>query len=72
MRTTISRIIVASVMLMTAFGTTGCGPKTQDADKPAVGDMGNTINDGTFGPPRPATAPTANPLTSAGPRTPSL
>lgn len=49
MRTNISKTIVASVVLITAFGITGCGSKKEETPGPPVAEMGNTINDGTFG-----------------------
>ena len=50
MRTNISRIAVtASVVVIAAFGIAGCGSKKQEAPGPPVAEMGNTINDGTFG-----------------------
>jgi hypothetical protein len=50
MRTNISRIAVtASAVVIAAFGITGCGSKKQETPGPPVAEMGNTINDGTFG-----------------------
>ena len=50
MRTNIFRnVVVASVVLITAAGVTGCGSKKEAVDGPPVAEMGNTINDGTFG-----------------------
>jgi hypothetical protein len=37
------------VLVVTAFGISGCPSKKQSVDKPPVAEMGNTINDGTFG-----------------------
>jgi hypothetical protein len=37
------------MVLVTAVGITGCGSKKQASPKPPVAEMGNTINDGTFG-----------------------
>ena len=50
MRTKISTIVItASVAAIAAFGITGCGSKKEEAPGPPVAEMGNTINDGTFG-----------------------
>ena len=49
MSTPIFRIVVGLVVLVTALGITSCGSKKQEAAKPPVAEMGNTINDGTFG-----------------------
>lgn len=38
-----------SVILITALAIAGCGSKKQETPGPAVAEMGNTINDGTFG-----------------------
>lgn len=48
MRTNISKIIIGSMVFVTAFGLTGCGSKKQEADKPPVAEINGTINDGTF------------------------
>ena len=42
-------IVLGSVVLVTALGIAGCGSKKQEAPGPPVAEMGNTINDGTFG-----------------------
>lgn len=42
-------ILVGSVVLVLAVGLTGCGSKEQETPGPPVAEMGNTINDGTFG-----------------------
>ena len=49
MRTPTSRIIIGSVVLITALSVPSCGSKKQEADKPPVAEINNTINDGTFG-----------------------
>ena len=49
MRTHISRIVVGLLVLATALGTTSCGSKKQAEPGSPVAEMGNTINDGTFG-----------------------
>lgn len=48
MRAFNSTIVFGSVVLIAAVGITGCGSKKQEADKPAVAEINNTINDGTF------------------------
>ena len=49
MRTNIFRIVVGLVVLVTALGITSCGSKKQETPGPPVAEIGNTINDGTFG-----------------------
>jgi len=49
MRTHLFRFLVGSMVVIAAVGTAGCGSKKQSIDKPPVAEMGNTINDGTFG-----------------------
>lgn len=48
-RTDALTVVVGSMVVITALGITGCASKKQEADKPPVAEMGNTINDGTFG-----------------------
>lgn len=42
-------IAITSVATVSVFGSAGCGSKKQATDGPPVAEMGNTINDGTFG-----------------------
>ncbi len=49
MRTDAFRIVAGSMVVIAALGSAGCGSKKQPVDKPPVAEMGNTINDGTFG-----------------------
>lgn len=49
MRTSSCGFVIGLVAFLIALGVTGCGSKQQDTDKPPVAEMGNTINDGTFG-----------------------
>ena len=50
MRPNISTVVaLGSIAVLAAFGITGCGSKKQEAPGPPVAEMGNTINDGTFG-----------------------
>ena len=50
MRPNISAVVaLGSIAVLAAFGITGCGSKKQEAPGPPVAEMGNTINDGTFG-----------------------
>ena len=49
MRTNAFRVVVGSMVVIAALGIAGCGSKKQTVDKPPVAEMGNTINDGTFG-----------------------
>jgi hypothetical protein len=49
MPTNISRIVIGSLLLVTAVGIAGCGSDEQEAPGPPVAEINNTINDGTFG-----------------------
>lgn len=50
MRTNLSTLfITASVAVIAASGITSCGSKNGETPGPPVAEMGNTINDGTFG-----------------------
>lgn len=50
MRTNTSTIVITtSVAVITVLGISGCGSKKEEAPGPPVAEMGNTINDGTFG-----------------------
>ena len=48
MRTSISKIIVALMVLLAALSVPGCGSKKKEVEKPPVAEINNTINDGTF------------------------
>ena len=48
MRTRPFQILIGLMLAIAVLGLSGC-PKKQAADKPPVAEMGNTINDGTFG-----------------------
>jgi hypothetical protein len=37
------------MVVIVVFGITSCNSKKPSVDKPPVAEMGNTINDGTFG-----------------------
>lgn len=49
MRTRLFQTLIGSMVLVSALGITGCESKKQDAPKPPVAEINNTINDGTFG-----------------------
>ena len=49
MHTKIFRIVSVPLIAATAVGLAGCGSKKEAAPGPPVAEMGNTINDGTFG-----------------------
>lgn len=48
MRTKSSQILIGLMLAVAVLGLSGC-PKKQAVDKPPVGEMGNTLNDGRFG-----------------------
>ena len=49
MHTNIFRIVSVPLIAVAAVGLAGCGSKNEAAPGPPVAEMGNTINDGTFG-----------------------
>ena len=49
MRTDAFTVAVGSMVVIAALGIAGCGSKKQENPGPPVAEMGNTINDGTFG-----------------------
>lgn len=44
----LGKILAGGLIVITTFGVAGCGSKKQEADKPPVAEIDNTINDGTF------------------------